>query len=183
MTQVTEGEPTMSWTDFYRRQEILDATVRLAARNPGAPLPLDEVPGAEEHFGTEENVLQALQYKWTQVLTGRLRAEVTDPDDADGLGDHVDAVTRAWRAVVAEHETLRAVLDGGYERHASLRRMHEGELRMLAVTAGLADPREPGEEIVKVGHALEALLRTSREEPARRRPVMGHLRRLLAPSA
>ena len=173
----------MSWTDFYRRQEILEATVRLAARNPGAPLPLDEVPGAEEHFGTEENVLTALQYKWTQVLSGRLRAEVTDPDDADGFGDHVDAVTRAWRATVEEHEALRAVLDGAFERNATLRRMHEGELRMLAVTAGLADAREPGEEIVKVGHALEALLRTSRDEPARRRPVMGHLRRLLAPSA
>jgi hypothetical protein len=173
----------MSWTDFYRRQEILEAIVRLAGRNPAAPLALDEVPGAEEHFGTEENVLLALQYQWTRTLSGRLRAEVTDPDDADGFGDHVDAVTRAWRACVEEHETLRAVLDGGYERHASLRRMHEGELRMLAVTAGLADPREPGEEIVKVGHALEALLRTSRDEPARRRPVMGHLRRLLAPSA
>ncbi|MEV6880327.1 hypothetical protein [Amycolatopsis sp. NPDC051128] len=173
----------MSWTDFYRRQEILEATVRLAARNPGAPLPLEEVPGAEDHFGTEENVLAALQYKWTRTLSGRLRAEVTDPDEADGLGDNVDAVTRAWRATVEEHETLRAVLDGAYERHASLRRMHEGELRMLAVTAGLADPREPGEDIVKVGHALEALLRTSREAPARRHPVMGHLRRLLAPSA
>ncbi|MGK3207531.1 hypothetical protein [Amycolatopsis sp. MEPSY49] len=173
----------MSWTDFYRRQEILEATVRLAGRNPAEPLPLEEVPGAEEHFGTEENVLLALQYQWTRTLSGRLRAEVTDPDDADGLGDHVDAVTRAWRGAVEEHETLRAVLDGAYERHASLRRMHEGELRMLAVTAGLADPREPGEEIVKVGYALEALLRTSRDEPARRRPVMGHLRRLLAPSA
>lgn len=173
----------MSWTDFYRRQEILAATVRLAGRNPAEPLPLDEVPGAEDDFGTEENVLLALQHKWTQALTGRLRAEVIDPDDADGLGDHVDAVTRAWRAAFDEHETLRAVLDGAYERHASLRRMHEGELRMLAVTAGLADPREPAEEIVKVGRAFEALLRTGREEPTRRRPVMGHLRRLLAPSA
>jgi hypothetical protein len=171
----------MSWTDFYRRQEILEATIRLAARNPGAPLPLEEVPGAEEHFGTEENLLTALQYQWTRTLSGRLRTEVVDPDDADGLGDHVDAVTRAWRAAVDEHADLRAVLDGAYERHASLRRMHEGELRMLAVTAGLADPREPAEEIVKVGHALEALLRANREE--RRRPVLGHLRRLLAPSA
>jgi hypothetical protein len=173
----------MSWTDFYRRQEILEATVRQAGRNPGAPLPLDEVPGAADHFGGEENVLAALQYKWTQVLAGRLRTEVTDPDDADGFGDHVDAVTRAWRATVEEHETLRAVLDGGLKRHASLRRMHEGELRMLAVTSGLADPREPAEEIVRVGRTLEVLLRTSREEPARRRPMMGHLRRLLAPSA
>ena len=171
----------MSWTDFYRRQEILEATVRLAARNPGEPLPLEEVPGAEEHFGTEENVLTALQYQWTRTLSGRLRSEVVDPDDADGLGDHVDAVTRAWRAAVDQHADLRAVLDGAYERHASLRRMHEGELRMLAVTAGLADPREPADEIVKVGHALEALLRANREE--RRRPVIGHLRRLLAPSA
>jgi len=171
----------MSWTDFYRRQEILEATVRLAARNPGEPLPLEEVPGAEEHFGTEENVLTALQYQWTRTLSGRLRSEVIDPDDADGLGDHVDAVTRAWRAAVDEHAELRAVLDGAHERHASLRRMHEGELRMLAVTAGLADPREPAEEIVKVGRALETLLRASREE--RRRPMIGHLRRLLAPSA
>ena len=171
----------MSWTDFYRRQEILEATVRLAARNPGEPLPLEEVPGAEEHFGTEENVLTALQYQWTRTLSGRLRSEVIDPDDADGLGDHVDAVTRAWRAAVDEHTDLRAVLDGAHERHASLRRMHEGELRMLAVTAGLADPREPAEEIVKVGRALETLLRASREE--RRRPMIGHLRRLLAPSA
>lgn len=174
----------MSWTDFYRRQEILEATVRQAGRNPGAPLPLDEVPGAVDHFGCEENVLTALQYKWTQVLAGRLRTEVTDPDDADGLGDHVDAVTRAWRATVEEHETLRAVLDGGLERHASLRRMHEGELRMLAVTSGLADPREPADEIAKVGHTFEALLRTSREQShCPRRPVMNGLRRLLAPSA
>ncbi|WP_328644251.1 hypothetical protein OHS58_25710 [Amycolatopsis sp. NBC_00348] len=174
----------MSWTDFYRRQEILEATVRQAGRNPGAPLPLDEVPGAEDHFGCEENVLAALQYKWTQVLAGRLRTEVTDPDDADGFGDHVDAVTRAWRATVDEHETLRAVLDGGLERHASLRRMHEGELRMLAVTSGLADPREPADEITKVGHTLEALLRTSREQShCPRRPMMSGLRRLLAPSA
>ncbi|MGW5724197.1 hypothetical protein ACWEVP_49110 [Amycolatopsis sp. NPDC003865] len=173
----------MSWTDFYRRQEILEATVRLAGRNPAEPLPLEEVPGAEEHFGTEENVLLALQYQWTRTLSGRLRAEVTDPDDADGLGDHVDAVTRAWRSAADEHETLRAVLDGAYERHASLRKMHEGELRMLAVTAGLADPREPAEEITKVGYALEALLRTSRSETRRRAPMMGTLRRLLAPSA
>src|SRR3954466_14238794 len=53
MTRATEGEPTMSWTDFYRRQEILEAVVRLAGRNPASPLALAEVPGAEEHFGTE----------------------------------------------------------------------------------------------------------------------------------
>ena len=173
----------MSWTDFHRRQEILEAATRHAGRNPGASLSLDEIPGAADLFGCEEQLLLALHYKWTQVLSGYLRAELADPDEAGDLGDQVDAVTRAWRRATTDHEPMHAVLDAGGERHTSIAELRDGELRMLAVTAGLADPREDGEEIVKVGHAFEALLRTSREEPARRRPVMGHLRRLLAPSA
>ena len=184
MTRVTEGSHTMSWTDHYRRQEILEATLRHAGREPAAPLQLAEIPGAEDEFGTEENLLLALQYKWTQLLTGRLRAEVADPDDADGFGDRVDAVTRAWRRTVAEHETLRAVLDAGLERHDSLQPMRDAELRALAVTSGLADPREPVAEITQVGRTFDALLRAAQDEPVRHhRGPIGHLRRLLAPSA
>jgi len=177
------GANTMSWTDFYRRQEILEAALRQGGRNPGAPLPLDEIPGAEEHFGSEENLLLALQYKWTQLLGGALRAEVADPDDADGFGDRVDAVTRAWSRARDEHPDLRAVLDGALGRCPALVPLHEGELRMQAVTAGLAEPREPAAELTKVGYAFEALLRAGRERPVRRRSPIGHLRRLLAPSA
>ncbi|WP_020657615.1 hypothetical protein [Amycolatopsis benzoatilytica] len=173
----------MSWTDFYRRREILEATVRQARRAPDAPLELDEIPGAADEFGTEENLLLALQYKWSQLLSGYLRAEFADPDEADDAGDQVDAVTRAWRQAQHDHEDLRAVLDGALTRCPALEPLHRIELHTLALTAGLAEPHEPADEIVKVGRALEALLRAGDAAPARRRGPVGHLLRLLAPSA
>ncbi|QRP44241.1 hypothetical protein [Amycolatopsis sp. FDAARGOS 1241] len=178
----------MSWTDFYRRREILEAAVRQAKRTPGEPLDLAEIPGATDAFGCEERLLLALQHKWTQVLGGHLRAELADPEDAadDGVGDQVDAVCRAWRRAQAEHEALRALLDAGLERHPALVPLHEGELRMLAVTAGLAEPGEPAEELTRVGYAFDSLVRAGDrrpERPARRRSPVGHLMRLLAPTA
>ncbi|GAA3578518.1 hypothetical protein GCM10022222_74080 [Amycolatopsis ultiminotia] len=175
----------MSWTDFYRRREILQAAVRHAQHTPAEPLALDEIPGAADVFGTEENLLLALHYQWTQRLGGHLRAELADPEDAaaDGAGDQVDAVSRAWQRAQSGHETLRALLDGAVERCPALAPLHESELRMLAITAGLADPAEPRAEITKVGHALGSLLRAGDLRPARRRSPMGHLMRLLAPSA
>ncbi|WP_370939272.1 hypothetical protein [Amycolatopsis sp. cg13] len=173
----------MSWTDFYRRREILDAAVRQARRAPQAPLSLAEIPGAAEEFGTEENLLLALQYKWTQLLSGYLRAEFADPDEADLPGDQVDAVTRAWRQAQHDHEDLRAVLDGALERCPALEPLHRIELHTLALTAGLAEPGEPADEIVKVGRTLDALMRAGDAGPVRRRGPVGHLMRLLAPSA
>lgn len=178
----------MSWTDFYRRQEILEAALRHARRAPGAPLELAEIPGATDAFGTEEKLLLALQHKWSQVLGGHLRAELADPEDAlaDGVGDQVDAVSRAWRRTRSEHETLRAVLDASLDRHPALVALHEGELRMLAVTSGLAEPGEPTDELTRVGYAFDSLVRAvdrRPERPARRRSPVGHLLRLLAPSA
>jgi hypothetical protein len=176
----------MSWTDFYRRREILEAAIRHAGRAPGEPLTLEEIPGAADAFGSEENLLLAMQYKWSQLLGGHLRAELADPADAaaDTVdSDQVDAVSRAWRRAQSENEALRAVLDGAQERHPVIARQHEGELRMLAITAGLAEPGEPVEEITKVGRTLDALVRAGDARPARRRSPMGHLMRLLAPSA
>lgn len=175
----------MSWTDFYRRREILEAAVRHAERAPAEPLALDEIPGAAEVFGTEENLLLALQYKWSQLLGGYLRAELADPEDAfaDGVGDQVDAVSRAWRRAQSKHEALRTLLDNGVQRCAALVPLHEGELRMLAVTAGLAEASEPREEVTNVGRAIDALVRAGDARTTCRRSPMGHLRRLLAHSA
>ncbi|MDT8914422.1 hypothetical protein [Amycolatopsis sp. PS_44_ISF1] len=176
----------MSWTDFYRRREILEAAIRHAGRAPGEPLMLEEIPGAADVYGSEDNLLLAMQYKWSQLLGGHLRAELADPADAEADAmdrDQVDAVSRAWRRAQSDNEALRAVLDGAQERCPALARQHEGELRMLALTAGLAEPGEPAAEITKVGHALDALVRAGDSGPVRRRGPVGHLLRLLAPSA
>ncbi|WP_033296391.1 hypothetical protein [Amycolatopsis jejuensis] len=173
----------MSWTDFYRRREILEAAVRQGRRAPREPLALAEIPGAADVFGTEENLLLALHYRWTQLLSGYLRAELADPDHADEAGDQVDAVTRAWRQAQQDHEDLRTLLDGALERCTALEPLHRSELHMLALTAGLAEPGEPAAEIAKVGQAFDALVRAGDACPVRRRGPVGHLMRLLAPSA
>jgi hypothetical protein len=176
----------MSWNDFYRRREVMDTVLDDARLNPAGELPFAGIPGAEELFGTEQDLLLALQYKWNQVLSGQLRAESACPDDAHaeaGEFDQVDAVSRAWQKAAAEHETLRAVLDAHADAHPALRAVHQAELRMLAVTAGLAEPTETAAEVTKVGVALDALLRNGPARPARRRSPVGQLLRLLAPSA
>ncbi|GAA4554642.1 hypothetical protein [Amycolatopsis samaneae] len=176
----------MSWTDFYRRRDALESALRQAGNDPGRRLSLAEIPGAAESFGSEEDLLLALHHKWTQLLAGYLRAELADPEDAAAgqVLDQVDAVTRAWQRATSEHATLRAVLDANLDRHPALLPLHEGELRMLAITAGLAEYGEPADEITKVGYTLDALLRNGPDaRPARRRGPVGHLLRLLAPSA
>ncbi|WP_410660634.1 hypothetical protein [Amycolatopsis sp. lyj-112] len=176
----------MSWNDFYQRRDILEAALRQAGHHPSRALSLAEIPGATKYFATEEELLAALQYKWTQVLGGHLRAEMTDPDyaDEDVAFDRVEAVTRAWNRTIAEHENLREVLDAALERCPALVPSHEAGLRTLALTAGLADGDEPTAEITKVGATFGTLLRHGRQaKPARRRNPMGHLLRLLAPSA
>ncbi|WP_106178565.1 hypothetical protein [Prauserella shujinwangii] len=177
----------MSWNDFYRRRDVMEAVLRQARRAPDAELPFAGIEGAEEVFGTEEQLLQALQHKWTQVLGGYLRAHVAGPEDADevpggGESDHVDAVSRAWHEAARDHATLRAVLDAHLPRYPALRPMHDAELRMLAITAGLAEPYEPRDEVAKVGAAFVALLRNQAPAPARRANPVGQLLRKLAPA-
>jgi hypothetical protein len=178
----------LSWNDFYRRRDVMDTILRETRRDPEGDLPFDRIPGVQELFGTKDDLLLALHHRWTQLLSGYLRAEAACPDDAraeDGPqdNDQIDAVSRAWQKACADHETLRAVLDAHAGDHPALLAMHQAEQRMLAVTAGLAEPHEPVAEITKVGHAFDALLRTTPARPARRRSPVGQLLRMLAPSA
>lgn len=165
----------MSWNDFYRRRDILDAVLTAAARDPQGPLPFEEIPGAEEAFGTRENVMLALHYRWTQLLSGHLRAHV------DGKDDHVDAVKRAWTAAVRRNRALYEVVAAHRDEYPALKTAHRAEQAMLAVAGGLAEPDEPVEEVAKIGAAFEALLS---EGPGLRpaRPF-NRLLRMLAPSA
>jgi hypothetical protein len=174
----------MSWNDFYRRRDVIDNVLTLARRNPEGELPFAGVPGAEQAFGSRENLLLALHYKWTQLLGGHLRAELAGPEDVpDSDPDRVDAVTRAWHRAVREHTTLRRLLDANLDRYPALRSLDEAEKRMLAITTGLADPHEPADEVLKIGTAFVALLNHAPSRvSARRRSPVGHLLRMLAPA-
>ncbi|MEU4447761.1 hypothetical protein AB0K14_12750 [Actinosynnema sp. NPDC050801] len=135
----------MSWSDFYRRRDALDAVLRAAAGNPAAPLAFDR-----DLFATEDDLLLALHYRWMQQLTGRLGTALEDDDD------RVEIVARTWRELAAEQPVLRAVLDA----HLTSTEAVEREQRLLALTAGLAELSEPGAEIARVGAAFANLIRT-----------------------
>lgn len=165
----------MSWTDFYRRRDALDAVLEHARRNPESGLAFADVADV---FASPADLLLALHYKWMMKLTGQLGVALTEPDV-----DLVDAVLAGWRATAAEHPALRRLLDAGMEEHAeAMRPAIEGEQRMLALAAGLAEPHEGPDEISRVGATLLALLHNAPEQPARRRsPVEQLLRRLTKP--
>lgn len=175
----------MSWNDYYRRRDIMDAVLKRAKREPGSPLPFADIDGAEELFGTEQQLLLALYYRWMQLLTGNLHSAVGGPEDI-GAGpelsdaDQVDAVVAAWRETAREHAALRAVLDGNIDRYpAALRPALENEQRVLALTAGLVEPFEPVEEITGVGASFLTLVRHGSTRPSGPRPA-GRLLRLFS---
>lgn len=179
----------MSWNDYYLRRNVMDAVLEHSERNPGGALPFERIPHAAELFGSEEQLLLALYYRWTQVLGGYLRAAEAGPEDADlapgaGEPDYADRVAAAWRTAAREHATLRAVLDANIDRFPdTLVPALKREQRMLALTAGLAEAYEPVDQITRVGATLMALTRHGGTQPGRRSTPLGQLLRLLQPTA
>ena len=176
----------MSWEDFYKRRDALDAAVRLAGRDPAGPLPFAQVPNATEVFTGPAELLLALHYRWSMKLTGRLGMAVADAERDPSI-DRVDAVVTAWRETAAKFTVLRALLDAHAEDYdGALRPAMASEHRMLAYAAGLADHGEDLDEVTRIGQALLALIRTEPEpRPApipqrRRNPIEHFLRKLVA---
>jgi hypothetical protein len=170
----------MGWNDYYRRRDVMESVLRRARRDAQAEVPFDEIDGAAEVFGNRQNLLLALHYKWSQILGGHLRTELAgQPDDAD----LIDAARVAWRRAVNANPTLRALLDANVDRFPALRSAHEAELRMLALTAGLADGDEPATEITRIGATFEALLRNTPARSSGRWNTVGRLLRQLVASA
>jgi len=91
----------MSWDDFYRRRDALDAVLRDARDDPQAPLIVDP-----DVFDSLEELLLALRHRWDQRLTSHITVELLDSTD-----DHAAVLARVTRRLTAEDPTLRAVLD------------------------------------------------------------------------
>jgi hypothetical protein len=179
MTKVT-GEDTMSWTDFYRRRDAIDAVLAHAEQHPGAGLPFAELPAARAVFADRESLALALQYKWSQVLTGHIGTALSGTDlDAD----QVEAIAAAWRRAARQHRALRGLLDQyTAEADPTFRRALSAEQRMVAFAAGLAEHGEPADEAARIGAAFVALIRGPRQPVSRRTSVEQLFRRLVASS-
>ena len=104
----------MSWTDFYQRRDAIDLVLAHAKRHPGAGLPFAELAEVREQFGSREELALALQYKWSQLLLGRLGVALLDAE-RDTEVDNLEAVTSAWRRTAADAPVLRELLDGYVE--------------------------------------------------------------------
>lgn len=149
----------MSWADFYRRRDAIDHVLAQARRHDGA-FAFDDVGAA---FDTRAELALALQYKWSQLLTGHVAVALTDaarkPD-----GDQVAAVAEAWRATARAQPELRRLLDE-HEPDNDFRAAIRAEQRMLAYAAGLAEPTEPPAETARIGAAFQALIRNTPDHP------------------
>lgn len=168
----------MTWNDFYQRKNAIRAVLDHAREDPAAPLDPELVPAAATVFTDRDQLLRALHHKWNRSLTGRIDIGVEDAD-ADPRGDRVEAVSNAWRRTAADDPVLRRVLDSHADVPAIAGLLRQ-ERRMLAVSAGLAEPHEPVEELDRVGAAFMRLLRTSAPQTAtRRRSPLSQLRRLI----
>lgn len=173
----------MSWSDFYRRRDAIDLVLAHTGQTGDPHLPFAEFPAVTREFADRDDLALALQYKWSQVLMGRIAVELTDAGQTPDV-DHVDAVTRAWRTAAAKQPELRALLDAytdnpeaGEEFLTQVRAEH----RSLALAANLAELDEPTEEISRIGAAFLSLIRTEPQRSNRRHlPVGRFFRRPVA---
>ena len=173
----------MGWDSYYRRRDAIDAVLAAAATDSEAGLPFSELPEVAEAFESREDVALALQYKWSQLLNGRINLALADTDYHDG--DPVEAVSKAWRATAADNPVLRRLLDTyAEEAGPEFQIMRHEERSSLALSAGLASPSEPDAEIGRIGDAFLRLIRSAPQPTAvrRRNPVEQLLRKLVSTS-
>jgi hypothetical protein len=173
----------MSWTDFYQRRDTIDLVLTRAGRDRGAGLPFADLPEVRDQFRSREELALALQYKWSQLLLGRLGVALLDAEHNTEV-DNLEAVATAWRRTAAQAPVLRELLDGyvedaGPEFRAAL----AAEQRMIAYASGLAEFGEPAAETARVGAAFLALIRdTPDRQRVRCNPLEALIRKVVASS-
>ncbi len=110
----------MSWSEFRARRQVLEEVLSRAESDPTVVRRLADVPGARRHFSSPDEILLALQQRWSEHFAARLDQAVEDGT----------APRDAWLQLAAEQPVLRAVLDVGAETSAALRRQQAGEQEM-----------------------------------------------------
>lgn len=132
----------MTWDAFHRRGEVLRAVIDEANTRRDGVLPM-QVPGVAETFGSELELVGALQLRWHTRLAGMIERELMD-----GPVDLESAVVAAWRRTAAELPGVRAILDASTERPTSVEMAraldiaHRKDWALMAAMAGLASAQD-----------------------------------------
>src|SRR5437763_10461035 len=139
------GGDTMSWTDHYQRRDAINLVLAQAERTPETGLAFDELPEVQAAFDSRAELALALQYKWSQLLTGRIAVALDDARHSPDV-DQVEAVATAWRTAAGQAPALRRLLDDyAHDADGEFQVTQRAEQRMLALAAGLAEIDETGD--------------------------------------
>lgn len=147
----------MTWNSYRHRGETLRHVIASADLRRDGRLPMD-LDGVADAFGSELDLLGALQLRWHTRLAGRIERELMDdPMDLER------AVVAAWRATADELPGIRAIVDEhrtrplDEEMAAAMTRAEAKERGFLALMAGLASANDAA--AAAVGARLEATAR------------------------
>jgi len=128
---------TTTWQTQNRRSAAIRETLERLERSRDGELPWEQVPAARDVFGTQSELLRALQQIWFTRLTAAL-----DQAMEYGGTDPLETAQMAWYELAWRFAGLRRVLDR-HRDHAAVSPGRTQEHRMLAISAGLARFDEP----------------------------------------
>jgi hypothetical protein len=101
----------MSWDDYRRRRDTINAVLVYAAEHPETGLPFDEVPQVAEHFADRRSLVLALQYDWTQALWARIELLSLESGRNGRFFAADELAEAAWTYCSGKHPVLRRLLD------------------------------------------------------------------------
>jgi hypothetical protein len=154
-----ERSYTMNWEAFHHRGDVLHAVITEVDNRRDGILPMD-LPGVDETFRDELDLLSALALRWHTRLAGRFERELfLEPMELE------DSVIATWRGTVEELPGIRAVLDN-YKANpvdeamaTALAKSSAKERQLLAVWAGRVSAMEVDEFGGRIGAEIEARAR------------------------
>lgn len=174
----------MTWEALHNRGEVLRRVLVEVGERRNGLLPMD-LPGVDQTFDDELDLLGALQLRWYARLSGKIEAELADqPMDLEA------AVVTAWRTAAEELPGVRAVVDH-YREHpvddemaAAMTKAAAKEHQLLAVMAGQVSATGADAHGAKAGTRIEqsarAGLRLPEPRPASGARLVDRLRAALA---
>lgn len=101
----TEEVTTMSWTDFHRRNDAINAVLQHARRTAEATLPW-HLPEVSAVFRSPQELVNALHYKWALLVTAHMDCDMFEENRTP-----VYAARHAEHLAAEEEPMLRELIE------------------------------------------------------------------------